>query len=181
MRIRSSHTHMYSAPTPGLTLHYSVSSGGQSGLYVHPLHLRTATRGCPARVEQQQPSNQLHRQSFGHAWPVRERAAEHEESTRPVVRNDVRVGRFEGESVFEQRRGIQCVLHVQRQGSPRCTSGECRHVRREKNRRWVRSGQDVPSKIRGASAPQKIGQVSARAASARAQREEEGKALLACV
>ena len=97
------------------------------------------------------------------------------------MRNHVRIGRLEKERVVEHRSGVLRVLQVQRQGSPRCTGGEYRHVRRKKNRRWVRSGQDVPSKIRGASAPQKVGQVSARAASARAQREEEGETLLACV
>ena len=73
------------------------------------------------------------------------------------------------------------MLRVQRQGSSRCTGGEYRHVRKGKNRRRVRSGLDVPSKIHGASAPQKVDQVIARAASERPPREEEGDALLACV
>ena len=121
-----------------------------------------------------QPQTSISGQALVRGWPERERAAEHAESARSVVRNRVRVGRFEGESAFEQRGGAQCVLRVQRQGCPRCTGGECRHVRRQKNRRRVRSGLDVPSKIHGASAPEKVDQVSARAASERPPREEEG-------
>ena len=52
-------------PTPELTLHYSVSSGGESGLYVHPLHLRTATRGFSARFKLQPASNHHLRTSVG--------------------------------------------------------------------------------------------------------------------
>ena len=59
-------------PTPELTLHYSVSSGGVSGLYVHPLHLRTATRGFSARLELQPASNHLCGQALVR-WMVCER------------------------------------------------------------------------------------------------------------
>ena len=59
-----------------------------------------------------------------------------------------------------------------------CTGGECGLVCREKNRTRVRLGQDVPSKIHGASAPQDFRRVGARGGSARAQREEQGAALL---
>ena len=76
---------------------------------------------------------------------------------------------------------MQCVLRVQRQGSSRCTGGEYRHVCRKKNRRRVRSGQDVPSKNHGAGAPRDLGQVGARGGSVSGQRAEEGAALLACV
>ena len=76
------------------------------------------------------------------------------------------------------RQGSQGVLRVQRQSCSRCTGGECGLVCGEKNRMRVRSGQYVPSKNHGASAPRNLRQVGARGGNARAQREEQGAALL---
>ena len=59
-----------------------------------------------------------------------------------------------------------------------CSLGECGLVCGEKNRTRVRSGQYVPSKNHGASAPRNLRQVGARGGNARAQREEQGAALL---
>ena len=101
-----------------------VRSDGESMLYVRPLHLHTATRGFLARVKLQPASTTSSDERSTIGWPERQRAAGGGKGKLVVVRNHVRIGRSEGESMVEERKVIRGVLRMQRQTWPRCQGGE---------------------------------------------------------
>ena len=113
--LRASPMHVQSTHCARQMRTYCVRSAGESMLEPHPLHLHTATRGFLARLKLQPASTTSIDERSPTGWPGRERAAGGGEGRRVVARNHVSVGRFAGQRVVEQRRGIRVMLRVQRQ------------------------------------------------------------------